>query len=362
MPYNAQAVIDLSALRHNLEVVRQQAPQSRILAVIKANAYGHGLQQAAQALTAADGFAVARFDEAMALRGLGVDKNILVMGGAYTPGAVRAAAAKGITLVVHQDHQVVLFESLADGPLPTAVIKIDSGMHRLGFLPEEVEEVISRLQTLGCLGERPLLMTHMACADDRADPMTERQWESFEPLVKQFNASSSAANSAVILSRPEMLGNWVRPGIMLYGVSPFLDTLGPDEGLRPVMTLCTRLLSVKTIPKGESVGYGASWRCPESMPIGVAAIGYGDGYPRHAPSGTPVLVNGVEVPLVGRVSMDMITLDLRRYPGARSGDPVTLWGQGLPAERVANLAGTIAYELFTGITGRVQRLYQHGQD
>jgi alanine racemase len=361
MPFNAQALIDLAALRHNLDVARHQAPNSQILAVIKANAYGHGLQQIAHTLALADAFAVARIEEAMALRKLGETKDILVMGGAYRANDVRKAAVEGITLAVHQSDQVALLESLSREPLPHCLIKVDSGMHRLGFLPDQVEEAVSRLQALDCLGEKPILMTHMANADDRSDPKTDQQWACFETLLHRFDARGSAANSAVVMSRPEMQGAWVRPGIMLYGVSPFIDSLGPEENLRPVMTLQTKLVSVKTIPKGESVGYGATWQCPEDMPVGVAAIGYGDGYPRHAPSGTPVLVNGVEVPLIGRVSMDMITLDLRPCPQACPGDTVTLWGQGLPAERIARAAGTIAYELFTGITRRVQLDYLHGQ-
>jgi alanine racemase len=199
-------------------------------------------------------------------------------------------------------------------------------------------------------------MTHLASADDPADPATGRQLARLAAALAGLETEVSVANSAGVLAWPQCHAEWVRPGLMLYGASPFAGRTGADEGLRPVMTLETRLIAVNRIAAGEAIGYSGTWTCPEDMPVGVAAVGYGDGYPRHAPSGTPVLVNGVRVPLVGRVSMDMITLDLRPVPDARPGDRVVLWGEGLPVEEVARSAGTIAYPLLVGLTARVPRV------
>jgi alanine racemase len=360
MDFSPKALIDLNALRHNLALAQQHAPRAGVLAVIKANAYGHGVAQLLPGLEQARGFAVARCDEALRLRALGVRKPILVMGGAYNAEMISAAAEQGLMLAVHQPWQIELLASLPRKALPRCVLKIDSGMHRLGLLADQFETSLHRLKALNCLGEQPLLMSHMACADDMTSGMTEQQWQLIIELAQRHSAQISAANSALILSRPEMQGDWVRPGIMLYGASPLIDCTGPELGLQPVMTLQAPLLAVKTIRQGESVGYGASWIAPEDMPIGVLGIGYGDGYPRHAPAGTPVLLGDSPVPLIGRVSMDMITLDLRGRPQARVGDWASLWGQGLAADRIAAAAGTIAYQLFCNRTERV-RLEIHGQ-
>ncbi|MBU0498767.1 MAG: alanine racemase [Gammaproteobacteria bacterium] len=355
MDFTPTARIDLSALRHNLNVARQMAPTSQVLAVIKANAYGHGAVLAAQALDQAHGFAVARVDEAVALREAGIDKPILVMGGAYNREAVLQAAERRLTLAIHHFWQLDLlrFQRLKQ-PID-AVIKVDTGMHRLGFSPEEVEEALQQLAALGLTGDRPKLMTHLANADDRLDPATQHQWTRFKALVDLFDAEYSVANSAGVMGWPELQGDWVRPGIMLYGASPFIDSVGIELGLRPVMTLEGRLIAVKSYPRGTRIGYGGTWECPETLPVGVVGIGYGDGYPRHARPGTPVLIEDSRVPLIGRVSMDMITLDLRTMPEAKVGDRVTLWGRGLPAETVAEACGTIAYEIFCGLADRVRR-------
>lgn len=345
--------IDLDALRHNLAVVRQHAPKSRILAVIKANAYGHG-RVAVQGLADADAFAVARIREALDLRKEGITKPLTVMGGVYSLEELDAAVRHELRVVVHRQEQLELMSGLAADRWPELMIKVDSGMHRLGFSPDQIDAVVAWLHARGYRSS-PLLMTHMACADDRGNPMTDCQWQRFDPLVQRHGAYFSVANSAVIMSRPEMHGDWVRPGIMLYGASPFPDVDGPDLALRPVMTFASRLIAVKSCAAGETVGYGATWQCPEAMLLGVVAVGYGDGYPRHARNGTPVLVNGQRVPLAGRVSMDMITVDLRSQPDARPGDPVVLWGEGLPADEVARGADAIAYQLFCGITERVER-------
>lgn len=351
--FSPWAEIDLAAWRHNLAQVRLHAPNARVMAVIKANAYGHGVAEAARALDGADAFALARLDEALALRELGVDKPLIVMGGTYAAEDMHIAAGQGIRLGIHQPAQLEALASLSRVNRPQCLLKLDTGMHRLGFQPDETEEAWQRLLTMGCLEEEPLLLSHMASADDPGSTQTGQQWQQLQHWAQRFGCHFSIANSALLMSRPEMQGHWVRPGIMLYGASPFEQQTGVELGLRPVMSLKTRLLAVKQLAKGEPVGYSATWTSPEAMPLGIAAIGYGDGYPRHAPGGTPLLVNGVQVPLVGRVSMDMITLDLRNCPDARPGDEVCLWGQGLPAELVARSAGTIAYQLFCNVSKRV---------
>ena len=279
------------------------------------------------------------------------------MGGGYNFESVCAAAECRLILAVHHSWQIDLLESLPLRSVPKCVLKIDTGMHRLGLAPEQVSSALARLRRLGCLGEQPVFMTHMACADDTSSDMTNSQWEIFKQIAEYYQAEVTAANSAVMLSRPDMHGTWVRPGIMLYGASPFIDRAGPDIGLKPVMTLQAPLLAVKTIRKGETVGYGATWRAPEDMPLGIIGIGYGDGYPRHAPTGTAVLLGQVQVPLVGRVSMDMITVDLRNHPSTRIGDWATLWGAELPIDLLAQAADTIPYQLFCNITSRVSIVY-----
>jgi alanine racemase len=352
-----RALIDLAALKHNLDRARQSAPGSRVIAVIKSNAYGHGMLRAAEALADADAFAVARVEEGVTLRQAGIDKTINVLEGAMSVEEQELAARHDLGLTIHTDDQLDWLEQSPPSRPVSCWLKMDTGMHRLGFEPQRVAEVWNRLQGIAAVRQPLRLMTHLANADDRSDQTTLLQLERFQPLAEQLAAETSIANSAAILGWPQAHGDWVRPGIMLYGASPFLDGSAEQDGLMPVMTLETRLIAVKEYPAGAPVGYGGTWRCPEAMRIGVAAIGYGDGYPRHAPSGTPVLVNNRRAPLVGRVSMDMITLDLRDQPEARAGDPVILWGRGLPADEIARRAGTIAYELFCGVTRRVEFSY-----
>ncbi len=353
MKRQPQARIDLAALRHNLACARRAAPHSRIMAVVKANGYGHDLLRVANPLQpGCDGFAVARAAEGVSLREAGIQLPITVLEGFSDEEELAALAHHQLHAVLHHRHQI---ELLSAQPLPRPLacwLKIDSGMHRLGLPPEQVAAAAAHLATLPWVAPQVGYMSHLACADDLNDPMTEQQLARFRALVPA-NARCSLANSAALLGWPATHGDWVRPGILLYGVSPFLHHQGGEHDLRPVMTLTTRLIAINQIASGEPIGYGASWRTPEPMPIGVAAIGYGDGYPRHAPSGTPTLLNGRIAPLVGRVSMDMITLDLRHHPDARIGDRVTLWGEGLPIEQVASQAGTIAYELLCGVTRRV---------
>ena len=353
MTRGARARIDLSALRHNFERARRAAGDARVLAVIKADAYGHGAVRVARSLADADGFGVARIEEGLALRDAGITRPVVLLSGVISAEELGEAARHRLQVVVHHPVQIEILESLALTPALEVWLKVDTGMHRIGIAPEQALDAWRRLAGSPSVAAPPLLMTHLACADDRSDPSTPTQVARFAPLVEATGAAWSMANSAGLLGWPETRGDWVRPGIMLYGISPFIGGRAAQNDLRPVMTLETQLIAVKRVPHGASVGYGATWTCPQDMPLGVAAIGYGDGYPRHAPAATPVLVNGRRVPLVGRVSMDMITLDLRGQPDARPGDPVVLWGRGLPAEEIAEHVGTIAYELVTRVSPRV---------
>ena len=348
-----QALIDHAALRHNLQRVREAAPESHIWAVVKADAYGHGVERTIRALWDADGFAVARMDEAVHLRNLGVLKPILVLGGGYSAVELNRAAKEGIEITLHQSQQVRLLDELApDTPALKIWIKVDTGMHRLGFDPGEVEALAGQLNDHPRVASLSL-WTHLANADDRSDNTTEDQIRHFDSLPLELFKNCSIANSGGILGFANSHRDWVRPGIMLYGASPFQNGNAEQEGLQPVMTLRSRVVSVKQARAGDPIGYGGRYRCPEDMPVAVVAVGYGDGYPRHAPDGTPVLVNGRRLPLIGRVSMDLITLDAREYSQVRVGDEAVLWGQGLPADEVAALSGTIAYQLFCNVTSRV---------
>ncbi|HCK81034.1 MAG TPA: alanine racemase [Candidatus Competibacter sp.] len=347
------ATIDLAALRHNLARVRAAAPGCRVATALKANAYGHGLLRAARALAAADVFAVARCDEAMALREAGIGKPILVLEGFLQPEEIELCRRHGLHATVHHESQLRMLELAPRDPPIEVWLKIDTGMHRLGFAPERVPAALERLAACPNAAPNPRLMSHLARADDRADPYTRRQLNLFKAVSHGKTAERSLANSGGILGWPETHFDWVRPGIMLYGCSPFSQRTGADEGLRPVMTLASRLIAVQRYAAGEAIGYSGTWVCPRDSRIGVVAIGYGDGYPRHAPSGTPLLVNGRRAPLVGRVSMDMLTVDLSELPEAEVGDPVILWGRGLPAEEIASKVGTITYELFCKVTPRV---------
>jgi alanine racemase len=352
----ARARVDLKALRHNLGRVRQCAPTSRVAAVIKANGYGHGQVQVARVLADADALAVACIEEALVLREAGIDKPILLLEGVFEATELPLCHRWNLAIVVHDPGQVEMLEhARLEKPL-SVWLKIDTGMHRLGVAPEQVAAIWRRLRDCPTVASIKLL-SHLARADEREVDFTWRQLQVFEELSGTLPGERSLANSAAVLAWPQTHFDWVRPGLMLYGASPFANTLADEEGLQPVMTLMTRLISVRRLAKGEAVGYGGTWVCPEAMDIGVAAIGYADGYPRHAPSGTPVLVNGRRAGLAGRVSMDMLGIDLRGHPEAKVGDPVVLWGPDLPVEIIAKAAGTIPYTLFCGVTARVHFQY-----
>lgn len=350
----ACADINLAALRHNLQQVKKTAPKSRIMAMVKANAYGHGLLPIARALSDADALGVATVQEALQLRQQNITQSIAVMGGFQDGAELQQLLDQRVQAVIHSEHQLALLKAL---PQPTQTLqvwlKIDTGMHRLGFAPEQAADIYAQLQACSWV-EKPIgFMTHFACSDLVEHPLTAEQIALFRKTVI-WPGEQNLACSAAIIVRPQAHGDWVRPGIMLYGVSPFTHQIGAEFNLQPVMTLRSRIIAIKTVCQGESIGYGAMWVCPHDMRVGVVSIGYGDGYPRSAQNGTPVLVNGQRCSLVGRVSMDLITVDLTEQPQAAVNDPVVLWGEGLPAEQVAHCAGTIGYELLTKVTPRVE--------
>ena len=352
----ARALLDAAALKHNLQQVRRHARHARVMAVVKANGYGHGLAWVARSLgESADAFGVSCREEGAQLRAAGVTRPICLLEGFFSADELPLLSRERLEPVVHHDTQIKALAQ-ASAPLKLTVwIKVDTGMHRLGFAPGALSQVVKQLRHCPAVADVRLL-SHFARAEFPSDRVTQSQIDGFTGLIRGLGMEASLANSAGILAWPSSHLDWVRPGIMLYGASPLVDKDAAALDLKPVMTLETALIAVQPRKKGDAIGYGGDWRCPEDMPVGVAAIGYGDGYPRHAPPGTPVLVNGRRVATVGRVSMDMITLDLRSQPQARVGDPVVLWGRGLPVEEVAEKAGTLSYELLCHVTERIPRV------
>ena len=350
----AYAVLDLEAAAHNVQRVRDYAPNAKIMAVIKANGYGHGLLRMAEALQAVDAFAVARVDEGIRLRKAGIKARIAVLEGFTCTEELDELLHYRLDPVVHSFTQLEIFETRTEQEACAIWLKLDTGMNRLGFKPKEFSAAYQRLNQCSIIEQPISLMTHLANADDKQDATTLKQISLFNDTVGLLPGQRSIANSAGILAWKEALTDWARPGVMLYGVSPFPDSTGEQLGLKPVMALHSRLIAVKPIAKGDKVGYAGTWACEKPTTLGVVAIGYGDGYPRYAKAGTPVLVNGQRVPLIGRVSMDMITVDLETQPNAKPGGPVTLWGDGLAVEEIALCADTIPYTLVCGVTQRVQ--------
>lgn len=352
MTVRAWTQIDLTALQHNFKQIKHYAPHARIMAMVKANAYGHGALQVADALPEADAFGVATLQEAMRLRQSGIRQAITVLAGFTDADELCQMAAQNLTAVVHCSDQITCLRNTPLSSPLSVWLAVDTGMHRLGFLPEEVLDSYTQLMQIPAVSKPIGFMTHFACADTPGSIHTQKQIALFHETVR-WEGPRTLAHSAAVMAWPDTHADWIRPGIMLYGISPFADRIGAEFNLKPVMSLYARIMAIKTLKQGASVGYGATWTCPEEMQIGLVSIGYGDGYPRHATSGTPVLVNGKRAALVGRVSMDIITIDLRNVPDARVGDSVLLWGEGLPAEEIAQYAATIAYELTTKITSRV---------
>ena len=349
MPRPIQASISVSALRHNLGVARKHAGRAKVWAVVKANAYGHGLLRAANALESADGYAVLDFIEALKLRNAGVTKPILMLEGFFEPDDLALVTRHQLTPVIHSVEQIEMLQKAFLEDAIDAYLKVNSGMNRLGFTMDNVRVAWNALK------ENPkvrsiTLMTHFADAEG-AGVAAQLDW--FGQIVQPFEGPRSLANSAALLRFPETRADWVRPGLMLYGCSPFGDQTAAALGLKPAMTLTSRLIGVQNLTPGERVGYGFTFEAKAEMAIGIVACGYADGYPRHAPSGTPVLVAGQVTKTVGRVSMDMLCVDVSELPEAYIGTPVTLWGEGLSADEVAASAGTVSYELLTGLGARV---------
>lgn len=350
------ATIHVDALRQNLARIRALAPASRVMAVVKADGYGHGLERVAHALEGADAFGVAALSDAERLRAAGLSKRIVLLSGFDEPGDLALMRRLDVESVLHHDAQVQMLEAEGQAQPLRVWLKLDTGMHRLGFAPGRARELHARLRALGNVDPDIVLMTHFARSDEFEVDVTKRQMQAFDDATRGLDGTRSLSNSAGVLGWPGAHADWVRPGGALYGLSPVTGKTGLDFGLEPAMTLSTRLIAINRIAKGEPIGYGGAYSCPEDMPVGIAAIGYGDGYPRHAAPGTQVLVNGTRAAICGRVSMDLLAIDLRALPDAKVGDPVVLWGRGLPIEEVAAHAGTIGYELACGITRRVRFL------
>jgi alanine racemase len=344
-----QAHIDLSALRNNLRVVRR-ASSARVMAVVKANAYGHGLLQTARALNDADGYALLDVRDAVTLRDAGFRQPILLLEGYFSRDELPLLAEYELTTVIHSHQQLEWLDAYPRKNGLSVWLKLNSGMNRLGFSAQEFPAVMERLKSHRAVRE-VTLMTHFAQADEA--PGVSAQHALFEQLTANRHHPRSLANSAAILRHPAAHADWVRPGIMLYGSSPFGDASAQALGLQPVMTLSSELISVRDIKAGEAVGYGATFRAERAMRIGTVACGYADGYPRHAASGTSILVDGKRTRTLGRVSMDMLSVDLSALPDARVGSRVVLWGEGMPIDEVARSAGTISYELLCALAPRV---------
>ncbi|KGP42403.1 alanine racemase [Morganella morganii] len=353
----ATAVIDRGALRHNWQRIRELAPDSRHVAVVKANAYGHGLVEIARELNEADAFAVARLSEAHALRAGGIVKPIILLEGFFDAADLPVIVASRLEVAVHFEEQLVALEQAQLSDPVKVWMKIDTGMHRLGVRPEEAEAFYQRLCNCKNVQQPVNIISHFSRADEDDAQPTEAQIARFMAFAADKPGEKSISASGGILYWPQAHLDWVRPGIILYGVSPKSGTEAGDYGLKPVMTLKSRLIAVRKHKAGEAVGYGGTWVSDRDTCLGVIAVGYGDGYPRSAPSGTPVVINGRRVPIAGRVSMDMITIDLGPDCSDKAGDEVILWGDSLPVEQIAEASGISAYELITKLTSRVAMEY-----
>ena len=351
----AQAVIDLNALRHNYQLAKTLS-NARALAVIKADAYGHGAVRCAQALTEADGFAVACIEEALELREAGIRQPILLLEGFFEQSELALIQAHDLWCVIHTEWQLKALEQAALGSPIKVWLKLDSGMHRVGFDAKAFQEAYKRLKNIAWV-EDVVLMSHMARADEPECPRTREQLASFNQATEGLTGQVSLRNSPSILQWPELNGDWVRPGLMLYGASPFNQFQEQALNLQEVMTLTSKVIAVRDLAFGEPLGYGGRFVADQPTRVGVVAMGYADGYPRHAPTGTPVAVDGQLTRLIGRISMDMLTVDLTDLPQAGVGSHVELWGKQVKASRVAEGADTIAYQLFCNLK-RVPRRYE----
>jgi alanine racemase len=348
-----RARIDSAALRSNLKTIRSHAPNSRVMAVVKANAYGHGLVPSALGLIDADAFAVARLEEAIALRTAGLKHRIVLLEGVFDAAQLAEAARHQCDLVVHSQAQIELLESFRGSQPWSLWLKVDTGMNRLGFRAEEFGAAWRRLRALRASAVQLRVLTHLASADDPDPSITARQLELLAPLVAGLDVELSIANSAGVLAQPSTHSAWVRPGLALYGISPFPSQRGSQLGLKAVMTLESSVIALRDVLPGERIGYSGAWTAQRRTRVAIVGAGYGDGLPRSLPNGTPVLIGGHRGSLVGRVSMDMIAVDVTDLPCVALGERVELWGPHLAVEELALAAGTIPYELVCGVSQRV---------
>jgi len=358
MSRTALSILSTENLLHNISIIRAQAPRSKIVAMVKANAYGHGLRSTSLRLQAAiDMLGVSCIDEALALRKAGVKIPILLAEGVFEPRELIIASAEKFVVAFHSPIQIEwLKTTLMPRPIE-AWLKINTGLGRLGFDMQEAAHSYESLTTHPTIKKPITIMSHFACADTPQDPLNAIQKERFNNVMNSMPGTYSICNSAALFTMPEMHYEYVRPGIAVYGVSPFTDRTAATLGLKPVMTVQSTLIAVQRMAKGSSLGYGARYTCPETMPVGVVAFGYGDGYPVTAQDGTPILVNNKRCALAGRVSMDMLTVDLRNCPDATIGSQVILWGEGLPLEEVVTHTHTMRWEMLTSMQHRVQFLW-----
>ncbi|MCB1949447.1 alanine racemase [Nitrosomonas sp.] len=348
-----KAYIDLSALTHNLSIARQYAPKAKIMAVIKANAYGHGLLHTANALVKADGFALLELEAAICLRNAGFQHPILLLEGFFSTQELALLEKHKLSTVIHNDEQLAMLTGCKHREL-SIFIKINTGMNRLGFAPQQFSAVVEQLSSNPAVSQISL-MTHFATADGITNNARFRdQLQVFDQTIGSTPMPCSLANSAATIRYPSAHRDWVRPGLMLYGASPFTTHTGTSFNLKPVMTLTSKIIAIHHLKQGDIVGYSGSFQADKPMRIGIVACGYADGYPRHAPTGTAVLVNNQKSRLVGKVSMDMLAIDLTELPEIPINSPVTLWGNGLPVEEIARAAGTISYELLCALPTRVE--------
>ncbi|MEM0955185.1 MAG: alanine racemase [Pseudomonadota bacterium] len=359
MPRPTRAVVDLGALDHNCKLAAELSGAGALMPVVKANAYGHGAVEAARVFERhAAALAVASTEEAVTLRESGIQAPILLLQGIFSADELQIASRQDFWIMLQNDAQLGLVES-SELPRPVSCwIKLDTGMHRLGFLPSRAHELHQRLQACPQVGGDTVLATHLACADEPDNAHTRAQLHCFLTHTEGLDAQHSIANSPALLAWPDARSHWNRPGVMLYGQSPFAFEQDTAQKLQPAMTLLSEIQALRDVPVGDSVGYGSSWVASRPSRIATVPVGYGDGYPRAAPSGTPVLINGHRAALAGRVSMDMITVDVTDLPNVALGDTVTLWGQGLSTNEIADWAGTISYEVTTRLLPRVPREYR----
>jgi alanine racemase len=351
MPRPITARIHPEAIRHNLGLVKQMAPDSRVWAVIKANAYGHGIERVYPALAAADGIALLDLDEAVRVRELGWTKPILLLEGIFEAADLDLADHHRLTVAVHCDEQLDLLATAKLRQPIDIMLKMNSGMNRLGFRPHAYRQAWERARVLPAVRSVGL-MSHFANADDGA---IDWQLDQFEAVTQDMPGEQSLSNSAGVLWHPRAHRDWVRPGTILYGASPTgIARHVAGFGLRAAMTLESRIIGIQTIAPQETIGYGRTFQADQPLRIGVVACGYADGYPRHAPTGTPIAVDGVRTRIVGRVSMDMLTVDLTPCPSASVGSRVELWGEQVKVDEVAEASGTIGYELMCALARRVK--------